>query len=59
MTVENVDYQGQSARYFLRGGDTVMQAINRIDDHPFANRAAVVLRLRARDSAALPMETHA
>jgi hypothetical protein len=39
--VENVDYQGQSARYFLRVGDHQMQAINMIEDHPFAAGAKV------------------
>ncbi|MGV8984703.1 MAG: ABC transporter ATP-binding protein [Cypionkella sp.] len=55
-TVENVDYQGQSARYFLRVGDAVMQAINMIDDHPFETGAKVSLRFRAKDCAALPVE---
>jgi putative spermidine/putrescine transport system ATP-binding protein len=55
--VENVDYQGQSARYFLRVGDHQMQAINMIEDHPFAAGAKVALRFRAKDCAALPVET--
>ncbi|PWV97120.1 putative spermidine/putrescine transport system ATP-binding protein [Hoeflea marina] len=57
-TVENVDYQGQSARYFLRVGDQHLQAINMIEDHPFTTGAQVVLRFRAKDCAALPLEKH-
>lgn len=56
--VENVDYQGQSARYFLRVGDHQMQAINMIEDHPFAAGAKVALQFRAKDCAALPVETN-
>jgi putative spermidine/putrescine transport system ATP-binding protein len=56
--VENVDYQGQSARYFLRVGDHQMQAINMIEDHPFAAGAKVALRFRAKDCAALPVENN-
>ncbi|MDF1609293.1 ABC transporter ATP-binding protein [Hoeflea sp. YIM 152468] len=55
-TVENVDYQGQSARYFLRVGDHQMQAINMIEDHPFAAGAQVALTFRPKDCAALPLE---
>mgnify|MGYP003675669261 FL=1 len=54
--VENVDYQGQSARYFLRVGEHQLQAINMIDDHPFPTGAKVVLRFREKDCAALPVE---
>jgi putative spermidine/putrescine transport system ATP-binding protein len=39
--VETVDYQGQAARYFVRAGDMQLQAINMIDDHPFAEGAPV------------------
>ena len=53
-TVENVDYQGQSARYFLRSGEHQMQAVNMIEDRPFATGDKVSLRLRNRDCAALP-----
>ena len=53
-TVEGVDYQGQSARYFLRAGAHQLQAINMIDEIPFAEGAQVSLRFRARDCAALP-----
>ncbi len=52
--VETVDYQGQAARYFVRVGDRQLQAINMIDQHPFAEGAAVSVRLRPRDCAALP-----
>lgn len=54
-TVENVDYQGQSARYFLRVADHTMQAINMIDDRPFPMGADVLLRFRAKDCSALPV----
>jgi len=54
--VETVDYQGQAARYFLRGGDTQLQAINMIDERPFEEGAAVSLHLRPRDCTALPRE---
>ncbi len=53
--VENVDYQGQSARYFLRAGEHQMQAVNMIEDRPFATGDKVSLRFRARDCAALPV----
>ncbi|PTW59017.1 putative spermidine/putrescine transport system ATP-binding protein [Breoghania corrubedonensis] len=53
-TVEAVDYQGQAARYFLRLGEIPLQAINMIDQSPFAEGQAVSLRLRPRDCAALP-----
>ena len=53
-TVEGVDYQGQSARYFLRAGEHQLQAINMIDEIPFEEGAQVSLRFRARDCAALP-----
>jgi putative spermidine/putrescine transport system ATP-binding protein/spermidine/putrescine transport system ATP-binding protein len=52
--VETVDYQGQAVRYFVRAGDTQLQAINMIDGHPFAEGAEVTLHLRPRDCAALP-----
>lgn len=53
-SVETVDYQGQAVRYFVRAGETQLQAINMIDDHPFAVGAAVHLHLRPQDCAALP-----
>ncbi|PHR24234.1 MAG: polyamine ABC transporter ATP-binding protein [Hoeflea sp.] len=54
--VENVDYQGQSARYFLRVGEHQLQAINMIDDHPLPTGSKVTLQFRAKDCAALPVE---
>jgi hypothetical protein len=39
-TVETVDYQGQAVRYFVRAGDRHLQAINMIDERPFAGRRA-------------------
>ena len=54
-TVEAVDYQGQAVRYFVRAGDMQLQAINMIDERPFAEGAPVSLRLRPRDCAALPV----
>ncbi|MCC5989718.1 MAG: ABC transporter ATP-binding protein [Pararhodobacter sp.] len=59
--VEAVDYQGQSARYFLRIGEGEnthqVQAINMIDERPFAEGEAVSVRVRPRDCAALPLGT--
>jgi len=52
--VETVDYQGQAARYFVRVGERQLQAINMIDRRPFAEGAAVSVRLRPRDCAVLP-----
>lgn len=52
--VETVDYQGQAARYFVRIGEHQLQAINMIDDRPFAEGVRVALHLRPRDCAALP-----
>lgn len=53
-TVETVDYQGQSVRYFVRAGDLQLQAINMIDERPFPVGAQVHMRLRPQDCAALP-----
>ena len=53
-TVETVDYQGQAVRYFVRAGDTQLQAINMIDGHPFNEGDQVNLHLRPQDCAALP-----
>jgi putative spermidine/putrescine transport system ATP-binding protein len=58
-TVENVDYQGQSARYFLKVAEHQMQAVNMIDERPFATGEQVSLRFRARDCAALPAGSNA
>lgn len=52
--VETVDYQGQTVRYFVRVGDTQLQAINMIDGHPFAQGSTVTATFRPRDCAALP-----
>ncbi|MEO1459381.1 MAG: ABC transporter ATP-binding protein [Pseudomonadota bacterium] len=52
--VEAVDYQGQAARYFLRVGDLQLQAINMIDERPFAEGDEIAVRLRPRDCTALP-----
>jgi putative spermidine/putrescine transport system ATP-binding protein len=53
--VENVDYQGQLARYFLRVGDTPLQAMNMIDGAPFAAGETVALQLNPDACAALPV----
>ena len=53
-TVETVDYQGQAVRYFVRAGEAQLQAINMIDERPFAVGDAVHLHLRPQDCAALP-----
>jgi putative spermidine/putrescine transport system ATP-binding protein/spermidine/putrescine transport system ATP-binding protein len=52
--VETVDYQGQAVRYFVRAGETQLQAINMIDGAPFPEGAEVTLVLRPQDCAALP-----
>lgn len=52
--VETVDYQGQAVRYFVRAGDTQLQAINMIDTRPFAEGDRVNVQFRPRDCAALP-----
>ncbi|WP_026757507.1 ABC transporter ATP-binding protein [Sediminimonas qiaohouensis] len=53
-TIEAVDYQGQAVRYFVRAGEAQLQAINMIDQRPFAAGDEVNLRLRPIDCAALP-----
>ncbi len=53
-TVETVDYQGQSVRYFVRAGEMQLQAINMIDERPFPVGAQVHMTLRPQDCAALP-----
>ena len=53
--VEAVDYQGQLARYFLRVGDTQMQAMNMIDGAPFAAGQTVSLAMNPDACAALPV----
>jgi len=52
--VETVDYQGQMVRYFVRLGDTQLQALNLIDGQPFAEGDAVTAAFRPKDCAALP-----
>lgn len=52
-TVETVDYQGQTVRYFVRLGETQLQAINMIDEHPFAEGSTVTVGFRPQDCAAL------
>ncbi|WP_112323162.1 ABC transporter ATP-binding protein [Oceanibium sediminis] len=54
--VETVDYQGQAVRYFVRSGETQLQAINMIDERPFAKGQPVSLHFRQRDCAALGAE---
>ncbi|MDF1790439.1 MAG: ABC transporter ATP-binding protein [Thalassobaculaceae bacterium] len=53
-TVETVDYQGQTVRYFVRVGDRSLQAINMINERPFPEGSAVVVAFRPQDCAALP-----
>ena len=53
-TVETVDYQGQTVRYFVRAGDRSFQAINMINEHPFAEGSIVTIAFRPQDCAALP-----
>ena len=53
-TVETVDYQGQTVRYFVRAGDRSFQAINMINEHPFAEGSTVTIAFRPQDCAALP-----
>ncbi|MEQ9259765.1 MAG: ABC transporter ATP-binding protein [Roseovarius sp.] len=52
-TVETVDYQGQTVRYFVRVGDTQLQAINMIDERPFAQGSSVTVGFRPKDCSAL------
>ena len=52
-TVETVDYQGQTVRYFVRVRDTQLQAINMIDGRPFEEGQQVRVGFRSRDCAAL------
>ncbi|PLS20422.1 ABC transporter ATP-binding protein [Neptunicoccus cionae] len=54
--IEAVDYQGQLARYFLRVGDTQLQAINMISGRPFAAGSTVNLTLAADECSALPVK---
>lgn len=52
-TVETVDYQGQTVRYFVRVAQTQLQAINMIDERPFAEGSTVTVGFRPQDCAAL------
>ncbi|MWD29529.1 polyamine ABC transporter ATP-binding protein [Aquicoccus sp. SCR17] len=52
-TVETVDYQGQTVRYFIRVGDRQLQAINLIDGHPFEEGTGVQVGFRPKDCSAL------
>lgn len=54
--VEAVDYQGQIARYFVRIGDTQLQALNMIESSPFAIGAEVTVVLKTADCAVLPSQ---
>ncbi|QYX58132.1 ABC transporter ATP-binding protein [Roseovarius sp. SCSIO 43702] len=54
--VEAVDYQGQLARYFVRVGDTQLQAMNMIDETPFEAGETVSLALNPNACSALPAE---
>ncbi len=53
-TVDTVDYQGQAARYFVTVNGRQLQAINNIEDHPFAEGAPVSVHIRAKDCVLLP-----
>jgi putative spermidine/putrescine transport system ATP-binding protein/spermidine/putrescine transport system ATP-binding protein len=52
--VEAVDYQGQLARYFVRVGDTQLQAINMISGRPFHAGDTVNVSLAPDECSALP-----
>ncbi|WP_420403494.1 ABC transporter ATP-binding protein [Nisaea sp.] len=52
--VQDVDYQGQVARYFLSSGGHSLQAINQIDERPHAAGADVSISIRPRDCIILP-----
>ncbi|MGF1631032.1 MAG: ABC transporter ATP-binding protein [Kiloniellaceae bacterium] len=54
--IETVDYQGQSARYFVTVGDHSLQVINPIDQSPFAEGTEVSVQVRARDIVLLQPE---
>ncbi len=54
--VEAVDYQGQLARYFVRIGDTQLQAINMISGRPFSDGDTVSVRLNPEECSALPQK---
>ncbi len=52
--VEAVDYQGQLARYFVRIGNTQLQAINMISGRPFSAGDKVNVSLIPEECSALP-----
>ncbi|OKL43035.1 ABC transporter ATP-binding protein [Pseudovibrio exalbescens] len=52
--IEAVDYQGQAVRYFVRVGDTQLQALNMIKEHPFEEGAEVSVNVRGWDCTLLP-----
>lgn len=54
--VEAVDYQGQLARYFVRIGDTQLQAINMITGRPFQAGDTVNVQLAPNECSALPVK---
>jgi putative spermidine/putrescine transport system ATP-binding protein len=56
--VEAVDYQGQLARYFVRIGDTQLQAINMISGRPFNTGDIVNVQLASQECSALPVRDH-
>lgn len=53
--VEAVDYQGQLARYFVRIGNTQLQAINMISGRPFMTGDTVNVQLATHECSALPV----
>lgn len=54
--VEAVDYQGQLARYFVRIGDTQLQAINMITGRLFLAGETVNVQLAPNECSALPLK---
>lgn len=56
--VEAVDYQGQLARYFVRVGDTQLQAINMISGRPFQAGEAVNIHILPDECSALREKEH-
>lgn len=56
--VEAVDYQGQLARYFVRIGDTQLQAINMITGRLFLAGETVNVQLAPNGCSALPLKAY-
>jgi putative spermidine/putrescine transport system ATP-binding protein/spermidine/putrescine transport system ATP-binding protein len=54
--IDTVDYQGQSARYFVTVGGHSLQVINPIDRRPFDEGAEVTVQVRAGDIVLLQPE---